>query len=131
MKLILHKNVKMPTIVGILTFISRINTEPESFKARKITIFQHFSFYEQLKFMLSLVELVKCYIISGSGLGCLAFWKKSHFLWLFVGSNQLAVPGSGGFIVFGRFFCMWGAPERLKRQWSQFKTSQRWGPQLK
>ena len=43
-------NVKMPTIVGILTFMSRINTASESFKARKILIFQQFSFYKQLKF---------------------------------------------------------------------------------
>ena len=45
-------NVKMPTIVGILTFISRINTASESFnlKARKkIFIFHYFTFYEQLK----------------------------------------------------------------------------------
>ena len=42
--------VKMPTIVGILTFISMINTTSESLKAIKIFIFQHFSFYEQLKF---------------------------------------------------------------------------------
>ena len=40
----------MPTIVGILTFISMINTTSESLKARKICIFQHFSFCEQLKF---------------------------------------------------------------------------------
>ena len=37
-------NVKMPTIVGILTFISMINTTSESLKARKEIIFQHFSF---------------------------------------------------------------------------------------
>ena len=47
-------NVKMQTIgiltIGILTFISRINKVSESSKARKIFIFQHFSFYEQLKF---------------------------------------------------------------------------------
>ena len=53
-------NVKMPTIVGILTFISRINVgiltfissinTSDSFKARNIIIFQHFNFYEQLKF---------------------------------------------------------------------------------
>ena len=43
-------NVKMPTIVSILTFISMINTTPESLKARKFIIFQHFNFYEQLKF---------------------------------------------------------------------------------
>ena len=40
-------HVKMPTIVGILTFISMINTTSESSKA---FIFQNFSFYEQLKF---------------------------------------------------------------------------------
>ena len=50
MKFILLINVKMPTIVGILTFISRINTASKNFKARKIFNFQHFSFYEQLKF---------------------------------------------------------------------------------
>ena len=43
-------NVKMPTIVGISTFISMINTISESLKARKHVIFQCFSFYEQLKF---------------------------------------------------------------------------------
>ena len=48
-KFILLINVKMPTIVGILTFISRINTTSESLKARKNSVFLHFSFYEQLK----------------------------------------------------------------------------------
>ena len=45
-------NVKMPRIkiVGFLIFISKINTTSESLKARKVIIFQHFSFYEQLKF---------------------------------------------------------------------------------
>ena len=43
-------NVKMPTIVGILTFISKINTTPESFKARITFTFHHFTFNEQLKF---------------------------------------------------------------------------------
>ena len=36
---IMFINVKMPTIVGILTFISMINTTSESLKARKIFIF--------------------------------------------------------------------------------------------
>ena len=35
MYLILLINVKMPAVVGILTFISWINTTSESFKARK------------------------------------------------------------------------------------------------
>ena len=43
-------NVEMPTIVGILTFISMLNATSESSKARKLGIFQQFSFYEQLKF---------------------------------------------------------------------------------
>ena len=38
-------NVRMPTIVGILTFISRINTTSESFRARENLIFHHFIFY--------------------------------------------------------------------------------------
>ena len=40
----------MPTNVGILSFINRINTTSESLKARAIFILQHFSFYEQLNF---------------------------------------------------------------------------------
>ena len=49
-EIIMLINVKMPTIVGILTFISLINTPLESFKVRKIFIFHHFTFNEQLKF---------------------------------------------------------------------------------
>ena len=41
-------NVKTPTIVGISTLISMINTPSESLKARKVLIFQHCSFFEQL-----------------------------------------------------------------------------------
>ena len=43
-------NVKMPTIVGILTFISRINKTFERLKASNFFICQYFSFYVQLKF---------------------------------------------------------------------------------
>ena len=42
-------NVKMPTIVGILTFSSMPNAKPQNLKARKVGISQQFSFYEQLK----------------------------------------------------------------------------------
>ena len=49
-KFILLINVKMPTIVGILTFISMINTTSERLKARNFFNCQYFSFYEQLKF---------------------------------------------------------------------------------
>ena len=44
------RNVKMPTIVGILTFISMVDTTSESLKAREVLIFQYFSFNEQLEF---------------------------------------------------------------------------------
>ena len=50
MKSIMLITVKMPTIVGILTFRSMINTTSESSKARTNFIFHHFTFYEQLKF---------------------------------------------------------------------------------
>ena len=45
-KFILLVNVKMPTIVGILTFISMINTTPEILHLSA----SKFSFYEQLEF---------------------------------------------------------------------------------
>ena len=43
-------NVKMPTVIGILTLISKVNITSESLRARKVFIFHHFCFYEQLKF---------------------------------------------------------------------------------
>ena len=43
-------NVEMPTIAVILTFISMINITYDGLKARKVFIFQHFRFYEQVKF---------------------------------------------------------------------------------
>ena len=49
-KFILLMNVKMPTIVGILTSISMINTTPERLNARHFFICRYFSFYEKLKF---------------------------------------------------------------------------------
>ena len=50
LKFILLMNIKMRTIVGILTFISMINTTSERLKARNFFICLYFSFYEQLKF---------------------------------------------------------------------------------
>ena len=49
-KFILLINVKMPTIVGILTFISMIDTAFERLKARNVFICPYFSLYVQLKF---------------------------------------------------------------------------------
>ena len=48
-KIILLINIKLPTTFDILIFISMINTTSENLKGRKIFIFQHFRFYEQLK----------------------------------------------------------------------------------
>ena len=47
-KFILLINVKMPTIVeiGILTFISMLNTTSERLKARNFFICKYFSVYE-------------------------------------------------------------------------------------
>ena len=44
-KFILLINVKMPTIVGILTFISMINTTSERLKARNFLICRYFRFF--------------------------------------------------------------------------------------
>ena len=56
LKFIRFINVKMPTIFGILTIISSINTASERYKARKICILQYLSFYEPSNFLFS-VEL--------------------------------------------------------------------------
>ena len=66
-KFILLINIKMPIIVGILTFISMINTTPVRTKARNFLICRYFSFHEQLDFVLIRVELEKCFITSGHG----------------------------------------------------------------
>ena len=66
-KLILLINVKMPTIVGILTFISMINTTSERLKERNFFICQYFSFYEQLKRCAQLIWAWTSFITSGPG----------------------------------------------------------------
>ena len=52
-KFILLINVKMPTIVGILTFISMIDTS-ERLESRNFYVCWYFSFHEQLKFLAQL-----------------------------------------------------------------------------
>ena len=49
-KFILLINVKMPTIVGILTFISRINDWLLCFKPKFSIDYGYFDIYEHLKF---------------------------------------------------------------------------------
>ena len=50
MEFILLINVKMPTIVGILAFISILNTTSERLKTRNFLICLYLNVYEQLKF---------------------------------------------------------------------------------
>ena len=50
MNFILLIFVKTLTIIGILSFISMINTTSERLKATNFFICQYFSFYEQLEF---------------------------------------------------------------------------------
>ena len=53
-KFVLLINIKMPTIVGILTFISMISTTTERLKAIPFFINRYLSFYEQLKLRVQL-----------------------------------------------------------------------------
>ena len=66
MKFIMLINVKMPTVVGILTFIGRINITSESFKQEKIIISTMYNFtFDGLKFNAQLIEHEKSLITSG------------------------------------------------------------------
>ena len=78
-KFILLISVKMPTIVGILTYISMINTTYERLKAINFFVCWYFSFYEQLKFVLSWVEREKSFLTSRPDLdpNSLTFWWYS------------------------------------------------------
>ena len=54
MKFFMLISVKMPTIVGILTFMSMIITTSERMIARKAFIFKYLRCYEHLKFSVEL-----------------------------------------------------------------------------
>ena len=70
-KSILLINVKMPTIVSFLTFISRIKATTERLKARNFLTFQYVSYYEQLQFRAQLSWA----------------WKKFYNLWAWWAKN--------------------------------------------
>ena len=114
MKFILLITVKMPTIVGILTFISRIRTSSERLKAWNNYIFQHLSFYEQLKFHAQLRWAWKkfYYLRAGVVLDCIDSWSLPSLIlisWLnycvvrYLCTNQYfpqrGVPGRVGQLV--------------------------------
>ena len=82
-KFFLLINVKMPTIIGILTFISMINTTSERLKARNFLICRYFSFNEQLKFRAQLSwALKKFYNLGAWSWGYKTFtYSTEHGLW--------------------------------------------------
>ena len=67
MKFILLINGKMPTVVGILTFSSMINTISERLKTRNLFICRYSSIYEQLKFRAQLSGHEKSFITLVTG----------------------------------------------------------------
>ena len=74
-KFILLINVKMPTIVGILIFMSTINATSGKFKARNIFNCRYFSFYEQLEIRAQLSwAWIKFYILGAR----IYFWKNAY-----------------------------------------------------
>ena len=100
-------NIKMPTIFGILTFMSMVNTVAERLKARKLFICWYFSFYEQLKFRAELSWAWKKFYNLGARLEIWDIFNtmeadRRHFdLWLValnifaanLKQSQMANPG--------------------------------------
>ena len=60
---ILLINVKMPTIVGILSFISRIDTRLRVIKQEKSLFFRKLVFYGQFEFHAQVLSMKKFYIL--------------------------------------------------------------------
>ena len=58
MKIIMLIKIKMPTMVGILTFMSMKNTTSVSLKVRTVFIFHDSNFNEQLKFDAQLKDIL-------------------------------------------------------------------------
>ena len=76
----------MPTIVGILTFISMINTTFERLKAKHIFIGWYFSFYEQLKVCAKLSWAWKKFNNLGARL---SLGRNSYMLFMSVANIQV------------------------------------------
>ena len=75
MKFIILINVKMPTIVGILTFISMANTTSERLKA--VLFFSLLVFISSCNFMLSIAEHEKMFITSVSVLFTVSLYNQA------------------------------------------------------
>ena len=81
LKFILLINVKMPTIVGVLTFMSRINYQFLSFEPEFSTILSISAFISSVNFMLSSAELEKSFITSGPGERRSSFVQDNVYWW--------------------------------------------------
>ena len=91
-KFILLINVKMPTIVGILTFISMINTTSERLKVRYFFICRYFSFMSSWNFVLGWVEHEKSFITSGPGLRPVSYWLVRPYMSSIAGFDRIHLP---------------------------------------
>ena len=80
-------NVKMPTIVGILTFMSRKNSLLHLSEHEKCWISWYFHTYEYLNFMLNWVEHEKSFITSGPGVWCM---KDRITIWRYPDLHTIA-----------------------------------------
>ena len=78
----------MPTIVGILTFISMINTTSERHKARNFFICSYFNFYEQLKFRAQLSWACKKFYNPGARVYTIC---SSRFVQIFGGEYGIGI----------------------------------------
>ena len=83
----------MPTIVGILTIIIMINTISESLQARKVCNFQHFRFYEQLKFRPQLSWAWKKFYNLGPDTAWCDVWSGSSLFAYVELSNKIWIKG--------------------------------------
>ena len=88
MKFIMLINIKMPTIVGILIFMSMTNTASEHNKARNYLFFKHFRFYEHLKFQYELSKILN-YINFVLNICCLFTKEPSRQDDSFGGTNSI------------------------------------------
>ena len=66
----------MQTIIGILTFISMINTASQRLKAKNFFICRYFSLYEQLKFRAQFSWAWKKFYNLGAGLNYFTIYNK-------------------------------------------------------
>ena len=102
-KFILLINIKMPTTVGILTFMSMINTTSASLKARTVFIVSILISMSRWNLVLSCVGHEKSFITLGPG----CFTLNVFLIWMCLSSN--VIFSSHGVMEFGMIcnMCFW------------------------